>query len=179
MKRGLSEVLEESYPALRRIAVAKARTKGVEPSSLVHDTVCRLLRMPDPPTNPAAIEGVAWQLMDWIVMDRLRADRARKERERREQHVAKDGAGLPSTGTLDAIYQSVRRLAELDPRKAEAILLWSVSEMSLDRIAGLLNVSSKTVQRDIEFAKAWLAANLTPRAMAPGSSTHRVPESQS
>lgn len=156
----LGDLIAESYPALRRMAEAKARSAGISPSSLTHEAVCRVLRLPRPPQDRPALEGVAWQMMDWLVRDRLRSSASR---ERREQHVR--DAGEPHAngrdGRADALAEAVSQLSAHSPRKAEALTLSAVCGLPTERIADLLGVSGKTVQRDLLFARAWVASFVT------------------
>lgn len=157
---GLVDLLTASYPALRRIALAKTRSTGISPSSLAHEAVCRVLRLPDPPKDTRALEGVVWQLMDWLIKDRFRAGEAQRRRERDAAVPDESNGRRTSNPQLDAVSRALALLAEQSPRKAEAMLLSAVCGQSMDRIAELLGVSSKTVQRDLEFARAWLASQV-------------------
>jgi len=41
---------------------------------------------------------------------------------------------------------------ELSPRKAEVLMLSAICRMTQERIGEVLGVSTRTIQRDIEFA---------------------------
>jgi RNA polymerase sigma factor (sigma-70 family) len=56
---------------------------------------------------------------------------------------------------------ALAELAEANPRKAEVMTLSAVCGLTNVQIAALLDVSEKTVQRDLEFARAWLASHKT------------------
>jgi len=152
----LTDLITANYPVLRRMAEARAAASGVSPSSLTHDVVCRLLKLPSPPSSKEALHGVAHQLMEWGLVDRVRQNsrRRRREGEARRRPAARARAGSPSL----SLSRHLDDLAAIAPRKAEALLLWAVANLSMKQIARALEVSEKTVQRDLDFAKAWIAA---------------------
>ena len=153
----LGELITLVYPTLCRMAAAKAHVRGMTPSDLTHETVCRLLKLPDPPTTEPQIEGVAWQMMDWVLTDRVRAEAARHQRERGEATPMVQSPRAPDP-RLRQIRLGVSHLSKLDPRKAEALMLSAVGGLPMERIAEMLGVSPKTVQRDLEFARSWVAS---------------------
>jgi RNA polymerase sigma factor (sigma-70 family) len=162
------DVVARAYPALRRLAAARAVGTGVAPSSLVQDTLCRMLRMPEPPRSEEDVQAVAFTMMKWVLIDRLRSDNARSARERGVAGMGA-GAGLVADGEapprlrddprLEAMTAALAELAEANPRKAEVMTLSAVCGLTNVQIAALLDVSEKTVQRDLEFARAWLASH--------------------
>jgi RNA polymerase sigma factor (sigma-70 family) len=164
------DVVARAYPSLRRLAAARAVGTGVAPSSLVQDTLCRMLRMPEPPRSEEDVQAVAFTMMKWVLIDRLRSDNARSARERGVAGMGA-GAGLVADGEapprlrddprLEAMTAALAELAEANPRKAEVMTLSAVCGLTNVQIAALLDVSEKTVQRDLEFARAWLASHKT------------------
>jgi DNA-directed RNA polymerase specialized sigma24 family protein len=58
------------------------------------------------------------------------------------------------------------QLAETHPRMAEALMLSAVCRMSQEQIAATLEVSVRTIRRDLDFAKAWVASRLSSTAPA-------------
>lgn len=55
---------------------------------------------------------------------------------------------------------ALQQLSKIDPRAASVVELHFFAGLDLDRIAGLLDVSERTVNRDWRFAKAWLQREL-------------------
>ena len=171
---GLSDILARVYPQLQRIAAA--RSGGVvSPSSLVQETVLRVLRLPSPPRTEEAVVGVAIQMMPWGVIDRHRQDAARK---RREAAVALDenrenghgGAAGGSNGDNagqgrrpeddEPLREALLELSESSPRAADVLLLHHACGIGLARVGELLSISERTAQRDLDFARRWLASKL-------------------
>jgi len=51
-------------------------------------------------------------------------------------------------------------LADTDPRKAEIVKLLVFTGLQINEIAALLDCSEKPVQRDWNFAKAWISGEM-------------------
>ncbi len=60
------------------------------------------------------------------------------------------------------IDEALKRLAKLDPRQAKIVEMRFFAGLSVEEIAEVLNLSSKTVKRDWAIAKAWLHGELKP-----------------
>jgi RNA polymerase sigma-70 factor (ECF subfamily) len=56
---------------------------------------------------------------------------------------------------------ALNRLAELDPRKSQVVELRFFGGLNLEETAEALKVSTKTVQRDWDLARAWLFGELS------------------
>lgn len=169
----LGDLIARAYPVIRRMAAAQARAGTGPPSSLANEVICRVLRLPEAPKNEEHLQGVAWQLMGWIIKDRARSDAARKQRE--AQAIAPDTGPNALDATAGRAAEAIQALRAHAPRKAEALLLTAVGGLSIEQTASLLGVSTKTIQRDVAFAKAWLAAHLQGEqgASATGPVTQR------
>ncbi|MCA9298973.1 MAG: sigma-70 family RNA polymerase sigma factor [Phycisphaerales bacterium] len=77
--------------------------------------------------------------------------------------VAPDAVAAAATldpGAFLAIDEAIGRLEHIDERAAQVMRLRFFGGQSLEVIADLLDVSSRTVRRDWEFARAWLHENL-------------------
>jgi len=55
----------------------------------------------------------------------------------------------------------MNELARLDPRKVQVVEMRFFGGLSVEETAEVLNISSITVMRDWNTAKAWLYRNLT------------------
>jgi DNA-directed RNA polymerase specialized sigma24 family protein len=60
-----------------------------------------------------------------------------------------------------ALEEALCHLSEIDARKAKVVELRYYGGLSVEETAGVLKVSSITVMRDWNLAKAWLARELT------------------
>lgn len=156
--RGVGDLLAANYPALRRMAAARAAGTGISPTSLVNDAACRLLKLPDPPTSDASVQALAHQLLEWCLIDKLRKAAGRRRLEM--AGVDDDDGSRPTRGAPSlSLCRLLDPLAALDRRKAEVVLLWAVGNLTMKQIAVALSMSEKTVQRDLDFARAWLSAS--------------------
>ncbi len=157
------------YPQLRRIAATKAPSMGGSPSSLAQETICRLIALPVPPKDEPSALAIGCRLMEWLRIDHYRSASARR---RRELGASVSDASNPDVGGTDRDASSRRlsevlaQLAETHPRMAEALMLSAVCRMSQEQIAATLEVSVRTIRRDLDFAKAWVASRLSSTAPA-------------
>jgi RNA polymerase sigma factor (TIGR02999 family) len=150
------------YQELRRQAAAHIRreTPGhtLQPTALVHEAYLRLVDQRTPWRNRAQFFGVAAELMRRILVDRARAHRAAK-RSGKWARVTLDPAvavaGPPDVSVID-LDRALTRLAELDPRKSRIAELRFFGGLSLKETGDLLGLSIATVERDWQFARAWL-----------------------
>jgi RNA polymerase sigma factor (TIGR02999 family) len=89
----------------------------------------------------------------------------------RERQAAKRGAGAAHTSDADptaalpgrdlvALDDALAALAAIDPRKSQVVEMRFFGGLDTDEIASALGVSSKTVLRDWQLAKAWLRNEL-------------------
>lgn len=153
-----ADIISRNYPVIRRMALARSQGRGMSPSSLAQETVCRLLKQPAPPATEDHLHAAAWKIMEWVMVDRARSEHARERREHgREPAPARRQSLDPR---IVAVSEAMQTLTEHSPRKAEAFSLWAVCGLSIERIAAMLEISTKTVQRDLDFAKAWVAARI-------------------
>jgi RNA polymerase sigma factor (TIGR02999 family) len=59
-----------------------------------------------------------------------------------------------------ALDDSLRALAEIDPRKSRVVEMRFFGGLSIKEVAEVLNVSQETVLRDWRLAKVWLLREL-------------------
>jgi len=60
-----------------------------------------------------------------------------------------------------ALDDSLRALAEIDPRKSRVVEMRFFGGLSIKEVAEVLNVSQETVLRDWRLAKVWLLRELS------------------
>jgi RNA polymerase sigma factor (TIGR02999 family) len=151
------------YGELRRRAAAylrrERRGNTLQPSALVHEAYLRLVDQRRAAwQNRAQFLGVAAEMMRRILVDRARARRAAK-RSGGWARVTLDPA-LALSSPLDVrvldLDHALRRLAVLDPRKSRVAELRFFGGLSLEETGEVLDISLGTVERDWQFARAWL-----------------------
>ena len=72
--------------------------------------------------------------------------------------------GVQPDADVIRLDDALQVLAALDGRKSRVIELRFFGGLTVDETAAALDVSSKTVLRDWEFARAWLQRELTREA---------------
>lgn len=173
--RGLCEGEEKAveglislvYPELHRLAAAylrgERRNHTLQPTALVNEAYLRLV-------GGAAVEyadrvhflAVAARTMRRVLVDHAKARGALKrggDRLRVTLTDARVGAPVAEPDVV-ALDDAMSRLAERDGRKGQVIELHFFGGLTYEEIAEVLGVSPATVNRDLSFAKAWLADDL-------------------
>lgn len=153
------------------MAAAKAGRGPISPSSLLQETMRRVLSLPEPPACEAALCGVSFQLMGWILKDRARSETARKAREvvvGADRATAEASPALvgESSESRQVLFDALRELEAQDPRKADALILADLAQLKIAEIAELQGVTARTVQRDLSFARRWMASHLAQHRLS-------------
>jgi RNA polymerase sigma factor (TIGR02999 family) len=162
-------LIEDVYGELRRLAdgyVRRERAKTVQATELVHEAYLRLARDPSRPwrdrTHFVALAAIA---MRRLLVERARARGAAK-RGGDQLRVTLDDrmmAGGDEVTVVDlvALDRALDRLAALDAQQARVVELRYFGGLSVEEVAGALDVSPATVKRDWTVARAWLLRELT------------------
>jgi RNA polymerase sigma factor (TIGR02999 family) len=106
------------------------------------------------------------RLMRRVLVDLARSRRADK-RGGGAVRVTFDEATMGESGPEADVIRlddALQALAALDDRKSRVVELRFFGGLSVDETAEALRVSSKTVMRDWEFARAWLQQEMTREA---------------
>lgn len=151
----IDALVARCYPAIRQMAAARTRLAGarLDATSIANEALCRVLRSSQVPKSEDHLRALSWRALDWVIRDRQRADGARRER---EHDRAAPEIHEPESLTFD--QQAMQELAAHNERKAEVFVLSAVAGMTFEQIAKALSVSVRTVQRDYEFAHAFLVS---------------------
>lgn len=157
------------YRDLRRLAAARmarlAPGQTIQATALVHEAWLRLVGDRDPGWRGRAhFFAAAARAMRDIVYDHLQ----QKRRLKRGGHlqrvdaepdaVAADERG-PGENEL-VVSEALEGLERDHPRKAEIVTLSFFGGLSTEEIAAVLGLSTRTVERDWRFARAWLNSRL-------------------
>jgi len=113
--------------------------------------------------NRAHFFAVAARVMRQILVDYARGRRSNK-RGGQELHVALDEAAeVPQSRGVDliALDDALQSLARIDLRKSQVVEMRFFAGLTLEEIAEVFKVSSRTVSRDWELAQAWLYREIT------------------
>ena len=174
-RRALDALTPIVYDELRRLA--RRYMKGERPghslqtTALVNEAYMRLVDYKQMQwQNRAHFFAVSAQLMRRILVDHAR--RHNLKRGGGVQHVSLDEVAVLGGGdraaNLVALDEAIGALAELDPRKAQVVELRFFGGLSVPETAEVLRVSTITVMRDWNAAKAWLYREMSSEA-ASGS----------
>ena len=151
------------YDELHGIAVrnlARGAPDGLQPTELVSEAWMRLAARQDGFASRGHFYAVASLQMRHLLVDLARM---RDSGKRRGQQVALtvrlvDPGAQPVD--LAVIVEAFDELAQLDARKARAFAMTELVGLTLAEAAELLEISVPTVERDLRFVRAWLAARL-------------------
>ena len=167
----LNTLMPLVHDELRRIArrclYGERANYSVQATELVNEAFLRLID----------VQHVDWQsrthflalsarLMRRVLVDLARSRRADKrggDAVRVTFDEAAIGGVRPDADVL-RLDDALQVLAALDDRKSRVVELRYFGGLTVDETAAALNVSSKTVLRDWEFARAWLQRELTREA---------------
>jgi RNA polymerase sigma factor (TIGR02999 family) len=165
-RTAIPELVPEVYDRLRAIASRffqrERADHTLQPTALVNEAYLQLVERTD---------------LDWSgrthflaiaasEMRRILVDHARRK------HAQKRGGGMhrvtlegvpedfsPRVDLLD-IHEALERLAGLDERAARVVELRFFAGMSMEEVAAVLGVTSRTIRDDWRTARAWLRTEL-------------------
>lgn len=163
------QLLPLVYDELRKLAKAKlAREKPgqtLDATGLVHEAYLRLVGPAGPRSYQdrrefflAAAEG-----MRRILIDKARRKKARKRGGDLKRQALTDLAELADKTRepeLLALDEALRRLAEMDPVKAQLVELRYFAGLSGEQAAQVMGISPTTADRYWAYARAWLQAEV-------------------
>ncbi len=163
-----AELLPLVYAELRRLASAylgrSPPGQTLQPTALVHEAYLRLVGNIDPGWHGRGhFFGAAAQAMRQILVDRARA-KASLKRGGGMRRVAPANLQAPLDAPAEdllALDEVLTRLEQEDPRKHQIVMLRFFAGLTAEQTAEVTGASLRTVERDWQFARAWLRAELT------------------
>jgi RNA polymerase sigma factor (TIGR02999 family) len=151
----------------RRCLQGGRPTEPVQATELLNEAFLRLVD----------VREVDWQsrthflarcarLMRRVLVDLARSRQARKRGGTAVRVPVDDAtlAGPSDSGDVLRLNDALEGLAALDERKSRVVELRFFGGLTVEETTTALGVSSKTVLRDWEFARAWLQRELTAEA---------------
>ena len=164
-----SRLLPLVYQDLRSLAAARMGRLGagqtIQATELVHEAYLRLVGSNDLAWQGRAhFFGAAARAMRDILAEHLR----KKASLKRGGHMRRVGqdtvAQLSSDGPTEdalAVEEVLQEFEGKYPRKADVVTMAFFGGLETTEIAEVLGLSTRTVERDWRFAKAWLNKKLT------------------
>ncbi len=155
-------IVDQVYAELKLIAARRLGQNGghdtLTPTELLHEALLQALPAPMAYQNRAHFIATMSLAIRSILIDHARARIAQK-RGGGAVRVTLTGLDLSDESMvvdLLAIEQALSQLEALDPRCGRVMHLTYFAGLSRAEIATLLEVSVPTVDRDLQFARAWL-----------------------
>jgi RNA polymerase sigma factor (TIGR02999 family) len=167
-KEALDQLMPIVYAQLRKLAAYSL--KGERPNhtlratELVHEAYLKLIGSETPWQNRAHFYAVAATVLRHILVDHAKSNR-RQKRGGDAEKIPLDEAvlvGPEVSWEVVNLDEALKRLAVSDTRKSQIVELTFFGGMTLEEIAAVLNISDKTVHRELRVAKAWLHRELHP-----------------
>jgi len=164
----LDQLSQQVYDELRRMArrhmKAERRDNTLQTTALVHEVYLRLVDVTKVEWRQRAqFFAVAAQMMRRILVDAARA-RASHKRGGGGMRVNFDEAAIVSPQpdrSMVALDDALAVFAEVAPRQAKVVELRYFGGLQEEEIVEVLQISPRTVRRDWDFARAWLARELS------------------
>ena len=162
-RRALDAMLPDVYAELRTLASLYLRgereSHTLQPTALVHEAFLRLVDQRKVAwTNRAQLLGVAAEMMRRILVNYAR-ERAAAKRGGDVRRVSLSLGELslrqPEVDVI-MLHEALERLQQLDWRKGRVVELKYFGGLTTEEIAGVLEISGATVEREWKFARAWL-----------------------
>ncbi len=168
---GMDQLGELVYAELRRLAAISLRAERpghtLQPTALVNEAFLRLHVAELEFTDRRHFYALASRMMRRVLVDHARSAR-REKRGGGAVHVTlHEGLldGVLDDSRLLELDDALNRLSAHDARKAEILELQYFAGLTAQEIADVYGLSSRTVERDVRFARAWLGRELH----APGA----------
>jgi len=178
-RRAFAELVSQHYAQLKDIAQRTLRAEhetagfgaaALAPTSLVTETVIRLMDQRELPATDSHLRGLASVFMTRVIADRRRNRLAAKRDVRLTQRLdtqaedelhdpPPDGTGTPRAD-LELLERAMIDQAATHPRQMEVVTLHSVAGIAMDRVAAMVGISLATAHRDFADGRALLARRL-------------------
>lgn len=159
------QLVQLVYPDLKRLARGSLSARGqqtLDTTALVHECYLRLAQASGAPRDRGHLMSLAVRIMRQVLIDHAR-----------ERLAAKRGGGAFAVPIEDAqvaedsqfetlveIDAALRRLAEVEPRQAQVFECRYFGGLNDEETALALGISPRTVHRDWDAGRQWLAARL-------------------
>jgi len=161
--RAAEELLPLVYEELRRLAAHKMSLQPpgqtLQATALVHEVYLRLVGGGERRWEDRRhFFGAAAEAMRHILIDRARR-RLRARHGGNAGQVDVDEIEIAAPATEEVLIQlndALEELAQRSPDQAALVKLRFFAGFSEPEIAGILNLSERSVQREWAYAKAWL-----------------------
>ncbi len=163
------------YDELRGIAHRQLsfRRPGdtINTTGLVHEAYLKLFDRNDADWNDRVhFFAVTARAMRQILVDQSRAQKAQKRGGTNHRTELSSGVLVADESAVDLLdlEDALEKLNQLNPRLAKIVEMRYFGGMEIQEIAAVLDVSSRTVDRDWHKARSFLYLAISGRSEAPG-----------
>lgn len=167
----LHHLLPLVYRELHGLAASALRRERcdhtLQPTALVHEAYMRLLRQSRIQWDDRAhVLSAAAQIIRHVLVDHARTRRRKKRLGDRIRVPLDESIAARCDRDVDllALDEAIAGLAALSPRCARVVELRYFGGATAAEIATVCGVNSRTVERDWQFARAWLYRALSTDA---------------
>ena len=166
--RAAGQLLPLVYDELRKLAAQKLAQEQpgqtLQATALVHDAYIRLVGNQQFDSQGHFFAAAAEAMRRILVERARRKNRLRHGggRSRVDLEAVGSLAEEPSED-LEALDESLNKLAAEDPAKAELVKLRFFAGLTMPEIARVMNISLATAERHWTYARTWLYAELKDR----------------
>lgn len=167
-KEALDALIPLVYDELRRQASRYLRHERaghtLQTTALIHEAYVRLVDQRNVQwQNRAHFFGIAAQLMRRILVDHARTKKRAKRGGSDIKVSLTQANAITQSEDLDvvALDESLARLAEFDEQQSRIVELRYFSGLTIEETAQVLGISTATVKRDWNMARAWLHRELS------------------
>lgn len=159
----MPKVVEELKAIARGYLAGQRAGHTLQPSALVNEAYLKIIgRGHDDWKDRAHFFALAARAMRQILVDHARRKTAAKRGGGVARVTLQEGDARLERGDVDVLEldDALRRLAELDERKARVVELRLFAGLTIAEAAEVLGVSHMTISSDWRMASAWLASDL-------------------
>lgn len=169
-QEALDKLIPVVYDELRRQAARYLRGERpghtLQTTALIHEAYLRLINQHNVEWKDRAhFYAIAARLMRQILVDHARKRQAAKRGGSDIKVPLEEETVISPERNVDlvALDEALTRLAGIDPQQSRIVEMRYFSGLSTEETAEVMGVSSRTVKRDWNVAKAWLRQEISKR----------------
>jgi RNA polymerase sigma-70 factor, ECF subfamily len=150
------------YAELHRLASSYMRRERqdhtLQPTALINEAYLHLAKGNLDWQNREHFIGVAAHVMRRVLVDYARAHRAKMRGGELRRVELEEGLAISEERTEEmlALDEALSRLTEANPRQARVVELRYFGGLSVEQIATVLAIGTRSVKRDWALARIWL-----------------------
>lgn len=159
-----AKVYDELHRIARRYMKDERARATLQTTALVNEVYLRLVDAKNIDwEHRAQFFSISAQMMRRVLVDAARARGSAKRGAGAVKVNVDEAVNLSpeSDGAVIALHEALDALAKIAPRQARVVELRYFGGLSVAETVEVMQVSERTVMRDWDFAKAWLARELS------------------